>query len=267
MVRILFFLLFISTTAFAQKADEYYREGIELENKFKVEAALEKFELAIKSNPRHGEAFMHASRMLSNIGGRLPKSSRSEKQKYYNKAKQYAERALELIPNNPNAHLANIVSLGLQSEIAINPHEKVRDARDIHQAAINILKIDSTFSEAYFVLGKWQYELSGLNWMELMACNELSGLNWMELMACKIFFGGFPEAISYEAAYRYFMKAIQYKPNSILFLYGLASTQHALNEDKKAIQTLNKALSLPLAEPDDIERKSRCEALLKQIVK
>jgi tetratricopeptide (TPR) repeat protein len=253
MARILFFLLLINTSAIAQKADEYYREGIELETKFKVEEALEKFELAIKSNPRHGEAFMHASRMLSNIGGRLPKSARNEKQKYYNKAKQYAERALELIPNNPNAHLANIVALGLQSEIAINPHEKVRDARDIHQAAINILKIDSTFSEAYFVLGKWQY--------------ELSGLNWMELMACKIFFGGFPEAISYEAAYRYFMKAIQYKPNSILFLYGLASTQHALKDDKKALQTLNKALSLPLAEPDDIERKSRCEALLKQIVK
>jgi tetratricopeptide (TPR) repeat protein len=87
----------------------------------------------------------------------------------------------------------------------------------------------------------------------------------MELMACKIFFGGFPEEISYEAAHRYFTKAIRYKSNSILFLYGLASSQHALGEDEKALQTLHKALALPPAEPDDMLRKARCETLLKEI--
>lgn len=238
--------------AFGQKGNNHFNEGLALENQFKVESALEKYELAIKSNPTHGEAYMHASRMLSNIGGRLPKSSRSEKQKYYDKAKMYADKSIELLPRSPEAHLANIIALGLLSEIAINPHDKVRDARNIHQEAIKILEIDSTYAEAYFVLGKWQY--------------ELSGLNWMELMACKIFFGGFPEEISYEAAHRYFSKAIEYKNNSILFLYGMASSQHALGENEKAIQTLNKALSLPPAEPDDMLRKTRCENLLKEII-
>lgn len=253
MLRILLFLQFIGFIAFGQKGADYFNEGLTYEKQFKVEAALEKFELAIKANPNDGEAYMHASRMLSNIGGRLPKSSRSKKQEYYEKAKLYADKSIELMPRNPEAHLANIIALGLLSEIAINPHEKVRDARNIHQEAIKILDIDSTYAEAYFVLGKWQY--------------ELSGLNWMELMACKIFFGGFPEEISYEAAHRYFTKAIQYRTNSILFLYGLASSLHKLGENEKAIQTLTKALALPPAEPDDLLRKTRCETLLKEITK
>jgi hypothetical protein len=191
--------------------------------------------------------------MLSNIGGRLPKSERTKKREYYEKAKRYADMATALLPRDPDAYLADIVALGLLSEIAINPNEKVRDARNIHHAAMKIISIDSTYAEAYFVLGKWQF--------------ELSRLNWMELMACKIFFGGFPEEISYEAAQRYFLKAIRYKNDSILFLFGLASSQHALGQEEQAISTLRKALALPLAEPDDEQRKARCQNLLNEILK
>lgn len=251
--RILLLLQLICLTGFSQVSEEHYLQGLALEKQFKVEAALAKYELALQTNPKHGEAYIHASRMLSNIGGRLPKSERSKKREYYEKAKLYADKATSILPRNPDAHLADIVALGLLSEIAINPHEKVRDARNIHQAALKILSIDSTYAEAYFVLGKWQF--------------ELSRLNWMELMACKFFFGGFPEEISNEAAQAYFLKAIQYKNDSILFLFGLASAQHVLGEEEKAIATLKKALALPLAEPDDEQRKQRCENLLNEILK
>jgi tetratricopeptide (TPR) repeat protein len=85
-------------------------------------------------------------------------------------------------------------------------------------------------------------------------------------MACRIFFGGFPEEISLERALHYFEKANSYKQDYILFLFGLASAQHALGEHNKATQTLQRALTLPLSEPDDVQRKERCQALLKQIV-
>jgi tetratricopeptide (TPR) repeat protein len=85
-------------------------------------------------------------------------------------------------------------------------------------------------------------------------------------MACKLFFGGFPEQISLERSLEYFKKANSYKQDYILFLFGLASAQHALGENDKATQTLQKALSLPMAEPDDSTRKERCQALLRQIV-
>jgi tetratricopeptide (TPR) repeat protein len=229
-----------------------FEEGLALEKKFQVEEALIKYEAALQNNPSNAEALTHASRMLSNIGGKVPKSDRKKRRPILEKARDYSQRSIQINPIDPQARLAHIISLGLLSEIATNPHEKVRDARLIHDEAKKILEIDSTFAEAYFVLGKWQHELSKLNWVELMACN--------------FFFGGFPESISMEAALRYFDKAIEFNPSSILFLYGQALAQHELGENQKAVATLNRALALPLAEPDDVLRKDRCEVLLKEIV-
>jgi tetratricopeptide (TPR) repeat protein len=247
----LFCLLLTGAEALAQTKD-FFSEGLALEKEFKVEAALEKFELAIRQNPRNAEALTHASRMLSNIGGRLPKTDRTQKMEFYERAKTYAEKSIAINPANPETRLAYVISLGLQSEIATSPHEKVRYAQDIHNEATKIIQIDSTFAEAYFILGKWQF--------------ELSRLNWVELMACRLFFGGFPEEISMERALEYFKQANNYKQDFILFLYGLASAQHALGENDKAVQTLQRALALPMSEPDDALRKERCQALLKQII-
>jgi tetratricopeptide (TPR) repeat protein len=248
-------LLFIFLLLFIKNAtgqdNNFYEQGLALEKEFKVEDALKKYELAIRANPRHAQALTHASRMLSNIGGRLPKSERNQKLELYEQAQVYSEKSIELNPADPTAHLAYVISLGLQSEIENNPNEKVRYAQDIHKEATLILQIDSTFAEAYFILGKWHY--------------ELARLNWIELMACKLFFGGFPEEISFHKALHYFTLANNYKPDYILFLFGLASAQHELGDTDKAVRTLKKALSLPLAEPDDATRKERCEALLKQI--
>lgn len=247
----LFSILILGKEAFTQEQD-FFSQGLRLEKEFNVEAALGKYELAIRQNPKNAEALTHASRMLSNIGGRLPKTERDQKLDYYERAKTYAEKSIEISPAATENRLAYVISLGLQSEIATNPHEKVRHAQNIHNEATRILQLDSTFAEAYFILGKWQY--------------ELSRLNWVELMACRIFFGGFPEDISMERALEYFKKANSYKQDYILFLFGLASAQHALGENDKATQTLQRALALPLSEPDDAPRKERCQNLLKQIV-
>lgn len=250
-VIFLFYLTLVCVEASAQSQD-FFADGLKLEKEFKVEAALEKYEAAIRQNPKNAKALTHASRMLSNIGGRIARTEHDRKLELYEKARVYAEKSMTLNNSDPEAHLAYVISLGLQSEIATNPHEKVRYAQNIHNEATKILKLDSTFAEAYFILGKWQY--------------ELSRLNWVELMACKLFFGGFPEQISLERSLEYFKKANSYKQDYILFLFGLASAQHALGDNDKATQTLQKALSLPMAEPDDATRKERCQALLRQII-
>jgi tetratricopeptide (TPR) repeat protein len=251
-VRKTIFIIFLSISlSRAQSSDNYFETGLELERTFRVTEALEAFESEIKLNPNHTEALTHASRMLSIVAGRLPASEVSEKERLLNKAKSYADKSIEINPNQSQSILAKIIALGMLSEIAASASEKVKDAQIIHQEATKILKIDSSFAEAYFVLGKWQL--------------ELSSLNWMELMACKIFYGGFPEEISLHRAEEYFLKALSYNGESILFLYGLASSQYKMGEKKKAIDTIKKALSLPLKEPDDLLRKERCQSLLNKI--
>lgn len=252
-IRVLIFWISLLAAGVAHaQVNDYFEKGLAFEKSFQVKDALAAYELTLLKNPNHAEAMIHASRMLSNLAGKLPKSEEVKKKDLLNQARSYAQKSIRLKPANPQARLAHIISLGLLSEIATNPREKVSNAGLIHDEAVKILEIDSTFAEAYFVLGKWQY--------------ELSRLNWMELMACKIFFGGFPETISIEASLYYFDKAIEFNPNSILFLYGQALALHVLGENQKAVNALNRALALPVSEPDDVLRKERCTNLLKQII-
>lgn len=253
MIRVLLICLGMGSIppTLAQTNESIFLAGLELEKNFQVEAALEKYESVLKTQPNHVPALTHASRMLSNIAGRLTQTDLDKKRSLLLQAQLHAKKAIALRSTDPHTRLAHIISLGLLSEIATNPKEKVVDARLIHEEAIKILELDTTFAEAYFVLGKWHL--------------ELARLNWMELMACKIFFGGFPEAVSTEASLRYFNKALHYNPNSILFMFGQASAYIDLEENAKARITLYRALQLPLAEPDDVIRKERCSALLQQI--
>ncbi|MBX2946558.1 MAG: tetratricopeptide repeat protein [Cyclobacteriaceae bacterium] len=240
------------TLAYTQYANTF-EEGLALEKAFKTEQAFEKYESVIKENPTHTKAYTHASRMLSNMGGRLPMTQLDEKRNYLEKARRYAEKSIELNPADPDARLAHIISLGLLSEISRNPREKVLDAKLIHGEAKKIIELDSLYGEAYFVLGKWQL--------------ELSRLNWLELLACKLLFGGLPEDISKKTSLEYFNKALSINPNSILYLFGQASAYADLGEKEKAIKVLQRALKLPLAEPDDEQRKERCRNLLSTLQK
>lgn len=246
-------IVFLFPSLACAQSTNTFDEGLALEKAFKTEEAFEKFELAIKENPKHPKAYIHASRMLSTMGGRLPMDKSDDKRKHLEKARKYAEKSIALGPADPDARLAHIVSLGLLSEISKNPREKVLDAKLIHSEAKKIIELDSLYGEAYFVLGKWQL--------------ELSRLNWFELMACKLLFGGLPEDISKQNALTYFNKALSLNPNSILYLFGQASAYADLGEKEKAVKVLQRALKLPISEPDDEQRKERCRTLLNTLQK
>lgn len=244
-----FLFLFISTQVFSQNA--VFEQGLALEKEFKVDEALVKYREVLKTQPNHSGALAHASRMLSNIGGRLPLTVKSEKRKYYIEAMSFAERALKLDKNSIDAHLAYVVSLGLLSEVSESAQEKVKHAKVIYNEATAMIVLDSTFAAAYFVLGKWH--------------SELARLTWLERLACELFFGGLPEGISMDKAILYLKKASALEPNTILYLFGEASAYHYKGDNKKAITLLKHALTLPIKEPDDVQRKKRCTDLLREI--
>lgn len=243
-------LLFIISTVLPAQS-ELFEQGLALEREFKMEEALVVYEKVLKNNPNHAEAVIHASRMLSNIGGRLPASQNHEKVKYLLRAMSYGERAIRLVPNEKQAHLAYVISLGLLSETSMSASERVKHAKIIYDEGTTMLKLDSTFAVAYFVLGKWHF--------------ELARLSWFERMACEIFFGGLPEDISMDKAVLYLRKANELEPNTILYLFGEARVYYHLGNKAKAVSMLKHALTLPIKEPDDIARKERCKDLLKEI--
>lgn len=242
-------LLMWSFSLAAQNVKELMEEGGRLEKEFKIEAALSKYESVLKSDPNHIQALIHASRMVSNIGGHL--KGHDQRKPILVKAEAYSMRAIQLDPLSTDAHFSLIVTLGLQAESAASPREKLKDAKSIRTEAETILHLDSTYALAYFVLGKWH--------------QELSKLNWFEKLACELFFGGLPEGISIDKAVFNFQQALRLDPENILFMYGQAIAFQYKGQKAEAIRLLEKALTMPLRDPDDLQRKARCETLLKEL--
>jgi tetratricopeptide (TPR) repeat protein len=237
--------------SFSAIAQTDFERGLALERAFKDHEALTVYEQIIKANSNDADALAHASRMLSNMGGRLGKDQKDQKAKYVERARAYADRAVASNPNNLNAHLSLAVSLGLQSEISSSASEKVKNAKLIYNEGKTLLRLDSNLAVGYFILGKWHLELGQLNWMERAACD--------------LFFGGMPEDVSMEQALIYMQRASQLEPNTILFLYNEALVFQQLDNDKKAIELLRYSLTLANREPDDDIRKEKCRVLLREL--
>jgi sterol desaturase/sphingolipid hydroxylase (fatty acid hydroxylase superfamily)/tetratricopeptide (TPR) repeat protein len=237
-----------ASMAIAQSADAWMGKGIEAEKKFNDQAAYEFYSQAIKVEPKNTEALWRASRMLSNLAGRsadkATKASRSLQ------SSELAKSAIQLDPRNKEARLCHIIALGLLSEVAGSPSEKLANAKIIYAEAQTIIKLDSLYAPAHFVLGKWHLELAKLNWAEKLACNLL--------------FGGVPKGVSFEKSIRYFEKAIQLQPDYILFHYGKASALFYTGHHDKVIAVLENALRLSPVEPDDNLRIQKCRKLLSE---
>jgi tetratricopeptide (TPR) repeat protein len=244
-------VLFFWVAGFCVLAQTDFEKALALEHAFKDHEALAVYEQILKTNPNDVDALARASRMLSNMGGRLEKNQKTQKEPLVNKARDYAERAVAINPNHLNAHLSLAVSLGLQSEISSNASEKVKNAKLIYTEGKTLLRLDSNLAVGYFILGKWHLELGQLNWMERAACD--------------LFFGGMPEDVSMEQALIYVQRASRLEPNTILFLYNEALVQQQLDNDKKAIELLRYSLTLANREPDDDIRKEKCRALLREL--
>jgi tetratricopeptide (TPR) repeat protein len=251
MKQFLLILLVVGSSPFVlgQTVETLMEDAFRFEKEFKPDEALKKYKAILIQNPDHAKALWHASRMTSNEASRI----KDEEKKRFKllEAEKYSRRSLERDSMDADAHFSLLVALGLMSEIAPSAREKIKDALIIRDEAEKIIGIDSTYALAYFVLGKWHYEISKLNWFERMACD--------------LFFGGLPEGVSMDESIRNFNKALKLDPTQIIILYGHATVLHYQEKDKEAIAVLEKALSLPLRDMDDEERKGKCRELLSEI--
>lgn len=236
-------------TGYSQSANDWVAQGRLLEASHQDEKALVCYEAALKQEPANVPVLVRSARMLCNIGGRS--KDKEFKRLHAAKAKAISLQAIALDKRNTEAHLNYTLALGMLSEMADSPREKLESARIIRTEIDIILSIDPQYAPAYYILGKWHYALASLNGFE----------RWM----CKLLFGGMPEGASMKEAVRCYDKAIQLWPDYILFHYSIAMSWHSLGEERKAVAALEKALVLPLKDLEDPGRLVKCRKLLNEI--
>lgn len=246
----IFFALALFTVGFAMgqnpEVQELIKSGQGLIDK-NDGLALKKFERALEIEADNYVALHEASLLNSRIGNRL--SSKEDMTRYFRKAKDLAQKAINKNPNDPEGYFVMGVALGRISLIA-KTKEKVSNVRNIKKNAEEALKLDNRHAGAWHLLGRVHSGVANASAAERMAANTL--------------FGGLPKDCSNERAVECYKYALKYRPNYMLYMFDMAETYYFNEQFTECEETLRKILKTPNATEDDPGLKKSAQEMLDQ---
>src|SRR5260221_1956503 len=217
---ILVLLLAFPFTADSQDITTLLHQAAQLESEFREEAALPKYQEVLRGQPRHIMALCKCSDLSCRIGNR--QTNKEKKIDYFKAGYRYARTAYLLDSTDGEVNIVMAFSLARMA-LTLSGKEKVTAANDIKRYAENAIKYDPPNYKGYHILGRWNYEVSGLNFI------ERTFARWV--------FGALPEA-SLDDAITYYEKSRVLRPGFMLNYYELARACRRDGNKAKAIQLL-----------------------------
>jgi len=246
LIHFILLLFLLPTSIHAQDINQQLAEARQLEAAFKDAEALQKYIEIQKLQPDNLTALCKVSELYSLLGKR---QATVEKQKsYFKSARNFAQQALKLSPNLPEANFVMALAMGRMA-IVSSGEEKIKAVKEIKVHAERCLQSDPDNFKAYHILGRWHYEVSDLSSIE----------KWL----VKVMYGSLPPASLKDAISNY-EKSRQLDPGLTINYLELAKCYHRNDDDKKAIEFLNQLLKLPNRMVDDPTVKTEASQLLKK---
>lgn len=241
-------LLIFYATTFAQnvtdlinKADDYYE-------KFDNTSVLKTLEQAEKVSPDNYEVLWRLSRAYVDIAEHMKSNKNDDQLKIYEKALDYANRAIKLAPDKSITYLRRAIANG---KIALfkgvfSVGKIVESVKDDCEKAIKLgnggNEVQAT---AHYVLARTHAKLLEKSWL----ARKVVGLSWAD----------------YDTAINNFKQAISLRPNFVMFYVDYAIALISEDNYKEAREQLNKALNSPVQHIDDNLRKEEAKKLLNEI--
>ena len=234
-------LLTLSFRAFPQDVPALLQQAARLESDFKEEDALVKYREIVRLQPHNVFALCHCSDLNCRIGNR--QDSRDKKLNYFKAGRDYADAAWRLDSTSSEANVVMAFSIG-RIILLESGREKVAGAGAIKRYAENAIKYDPDNYKAWHILGRWHY--------------EVSGLNFIERTLAKWFYGALPDASLQESIHDY-EKSMSLRPGFMLNYLELAKACHRDGQNARAIQLLRRLDSLKDGMYDDrqVRREGR----------
>src|SRR3978361_1438764 len=165
--------LFISIFSFSQDVSTLMTAGQKLEQQFKAPEALAKYQEALVSQPSNIKAAVKCAELCCSIGGR--EATKEGKTKWFNDAKGYAATAILYGPNDVDANYIMSVTFGKLTETETSNSKVVEDVKATKSYADKALSIDTNYGKAWYVIGKWHYEVMNLNVVKKAAVRVFYG--------------------------------------------------------------------------------------------
>jgi tetratricopeptide (TPR) repeat protein len=225
------------------------REGDIAYKNFDNAIALASYRRAVEIDSSNYEALWKLARAHIDVGTSLPKN---EQLQYYVFGEKLARRCVTLHPDSAEGHFYLAVALG---RVALHQggKRKIQIAKEVKAEAERALQCNPKHDGALHVLGRWNY--------------ELAELNFIERAVAKIVFGGLPTGASYEQAAQYFEQAIAQRPEAPLHHLEYGRTLLKLDRVAEARQQLERCVELPEFFWDDARHKRAARRLLDKLGK
>lgn len=128
---------------------------------------------------------------------------------------------------------------------------RVELSRSIRANLDRGLAVDSTHPGLLYLSGRWNYALANLSGLEKTYVN--------------LVLGGVPKGATNEAALKAFLRAVEKRPDDMLFRLDLARTLKAMGQKERARAECLKALAFPIRNDEDPATHAKLQKLLKDL--
>ncbi len=244
---ILFILAMLGHVFFshAQDAETLMKEGQRYEQQLKDTLAIGKYAKAFQIQPSNIKAAIKCAEMNCSIGTR--ETNPVAKLKYYGNAKTFAAAALQLDSMSADANYMYAVVYGKLTEVESTNEKTVEAVKNIKIYADKAITINPNHGKAWYVIGKWHYEV--LN------------LNAIKRAAVKLFYGGLPKA-TVNIAIASFEKCKTLEPYFAMNYLAMGKAYYYNKQYEKALAALQQCVKCPTLMPEDRATKDEAKALL-----
>ena len=231
----------------AQTVAELVATSVTLEAAGRPKDALAVLLQAEKLDPTNAGALWRAARQYDQLA--VAALTEPEKKQFNAKALDAAQRAVRAGPKDSQAHLYLAIVYGRMAT-SESPRKKIELSKLIREEAEIAAQLDPKNDVAWFILGRWNYEMANFN-------PFLKGL-------AQAIYGKFPDA-SNEKAAACFEKAIAASPARPDYHIEYGRTLAALGKKNEARKQLEKGLLLPSNSKDDEETMQRARQALQEL--
>ena len=231
----------------AESAEEFIQKGDVFYAKLQAAEALKFYLPAEKLDSNNVRLLVRIARQYRHLMSDVTKTG--EKRQLGATAVNYAQRAVALAPNDPEAQLALAISYGKMLPLE-ETRQQFATSRLIKIAVDKAISLDPTNDLSWQVLGRWYRGLAEVGPIK----RALARLKYGKLPAAK-----------YEDAVGCFEKGIALNPNRLMHYIELGRTYALMDRDADARKFITKGLEMPETEKDDPETKNLGRQTLKKL--
>ena len=217
------------------EADLRISEAHDLFLEHRVMESLQLFEDVTDEFPKNFEALWGAAR--SAIAQGLLSRGRQIQNQWFKIGESYARRATEVEPDDLEGLYWLLTAKGLRA-VRSGAREASTLGGEVYDLAHQVLEIDSLHAGAYHALGVLNYRVRRLSGLERWVARNFLGADVMNLT-------------SWEDAERYLTRAVELRPEYILFHLDLGRMYLTRDQKEEARSHFQRALELPVLEPPD----------------